>query len=40
MMIIFVNVANLNEQNLNTILIQNKQQITCENQRFVVYLRS
>ena len=40
MTIIFVNVANLNNYNLNTILIQNKQQITCESQSFVVYLRS
>ena len=39
-MIIFVNVANLNKYNLNKICEQNSKQITCENQRFVVYLRS
>ncbi len=39
-MTFFVNVANLNEHNLNKIPKQNKQQITCENQNFAVYLRS
>lgn len=40
MMIIFVNVVNLNNYNLNTICVRNKQQITCESQSFDVYLRS